>query len=139
MLQAFTRNYEDNSTEAGFQFTFYCDICQDGYKSSFIESGTYKKRRGLRGLAPGIGVISSLFGGRPSSIGYSLEREGSSPSDRFERMSPEWQKEYEKAFAHAKNEAQRHFHLCHGCHRWVCDACYNEEDEMLCTGCGSKL
>ena len=24
MLKSFTRNYEDNSTEAGFQFTFYC-------------------------------------------------------------------------------------------------------------------
>jgi hypothetical protein len=36
MLQAFTRNYQDNSTEAGFQFTFYCDNCNDGYKSGFI-------------------------------------------------------------------------------------------------------
>lgn len=25
MMTAFTRNYEDNSTEAGFQFTFYFD------------------------------------------------------------------------------------------------------------------
>lgn len=40
--KSFTRNYQDNSTEAGFQFTFYCDICNDGYKSSFIESETYK-------------------------------------------------------------------------------------------------
>lgn len=47
MLKSFTRNYQDNSTEAGFQFTFYCDICNDGYKSSFIESETYKKRKGL--------------------------------------------------------------------------------------------
>ena len=51
MLQSFTRNYEDNSTEAGFQFTFYCDLCEDGYKSSFIESETYKKGRGLRNKA----------------------------------------------------------------------------------------
>jgi hypothetical protein len=43
MLQSFTRNYEDNSTDAGFQFTFYCDTCNDGYKSSFVESETYKK------------------------------------------------------------------------------------------------
>lgn len=40
MLQSFTRNYEDNSTDAGFQFTFYCDICEDGYKSEFVESQT---------------------------------------------------------------------------------------------------
>lgn len=137
MLQAFTRNYEDNSTEAGFQFTFYCDLCQDGYKSSFIESETYNKGRGLRGLAQGIGAIGCLFGGRLSDIGYSLERGGSILSDRFEGMSPEWQKEHEKAFERAKNEAQRHFHRCHGCKSWVCDACYNE-DEMLCTDCAPR-
>lgn len=51
MLQSFTRNYEDNSTEAGYQFTFYCDLCHDGYKSSFIESETYKKGKGLRNLS----------------------------------------------------------------------------------------
>ena len=137
MLHAFTRNYEDNSAEAGFQFTFYCDLCQDGYKSSFIESETYKKGRGLRGLAQGIGAIGSLFGGRLGDIGYSLERGGSVLSDRFDGMSPEWQKEHEKAFERAKNEAQRHFHRCHGCHNWVCDACYNE-DEMLCTDCAPR-
>jgi hypothetical protein len=52
-------------------------------------------------------------------------------------MSPEWQKEHEKAFERAKNEAQRHFHRCHGCHQWVCDSCYNE-DEMLCTDCAPR-
>lgn len=137
MLQSFTRNYEDNSTEAGFQFTFYCDLCQDGHKSSFIESETYKKGRGLRGLAQGAGVLGSLLGGRMSSIGYSLERGGSVLSERFEGMSPEWQNEHEKAFARAKNEAQRHFNRCHGCRRWVCDACYNE-DEGLCTECAPR-
>ena len=42
------RNYEDNSTDAGFQFTFYCDICSDGFKSSFIESTTYKNAKGRK-------------------------------------------------------------------------------------------
>ena len=64
MLKSFTRNYEDNSTEAGFQFTFYCDICSDGYKSSFIESQTYKKGKGLRGLAEGAALLTRLMGGR---------------------------------------------------------------------------
>ena len=70
MLQSFTRNHEDNSTEAGFLFTFYCDLCEDGYKSSFIESGTYKKGRGLRGLTQGAGVLGSLLGGRLGDFGY---------------------------------------------------------------------
>ena len=69
MLKSFTRNYEDNSTEAGFQFTFYCDICNDGYKSSFIESSTYKKGQGLRGLSRGVGVLGSLIGGSLSHVG----------------------------------------------------------------------
>ena len=27
----FTDNFNDDSTEAGFQFTFYCDKCEEGY------------------------------------------------------------------------------------------------------------
>jgi ribosomal protein L32 len=137
MLQSFTKNYEDNSTEAGFQFTFYCDLCQDGFKSSFVESETYKKGRGLRGLARGAGALGILFNGALGNLGYSLERGGDILSERFEGMSPEWQKEHEKAFERAQNEAQSHFHRCHGCHSWVCDACYNE-DEMLCTDCAPR-
>ena len=137
MIQSFTRNYEDNSTEAGFQFTFYCDLCEDGYKSSFIESETHKKSRGLRSLAQGAGVLGSLLGGRLGSLGYSLERGGSVLSERFDGMSPEWHKEHENAFERAKNEAQQHFHRCHGCRQWVCDSCYNE-DEGLCTECAPR-
>jgi len=39
MLQAFTRNYNDNSTDAGFQFTFYCDICGKPWHSVPYLSG----------------------------------------------------------------------------------------------------
>ncbi len=137
MLKAFTRNYEDNSTEAGFQFTFYCDNCQDGYKSSFIESGTYKKGKGLRGLAQGASILGSLVGGKLSSVGWAAERGGNVLSERFEGRSPEWQKEHETAFERAQNEAQGHFHRCHSCHRYVCDACHNG-DEGLCVSCAPR-
>lgn len=137
MLKAFTRNYEDNSTEAGFQFTFYCDICQDGYRSSFIESETYKKGKGIRGVAQGVGLLTRLFGGQASNIGYSLERGSDILSQRFEGRSPEWQKEHEKAFAMAQNEAMQHFHRCHACQKWVCDADFNE-DEGLCVTCAPR-
>ncbi|MGI5892110.1 MAG: zinc ribbon domain-containing protein [Bacillota bacterium] len=137
MLKSFTRNYEDNSTEAGFQFTFYCDICNDGFKSSFVESETFKRGRGLRGLTRGISVLGGIVGGAARNIGYSLERGGDILSERFDGMSPEWHKEHEKAFEHAQNEAQRHFHRCHGCHQYVCDACYNE-DEGFCTDCAPR-
>ena len=76
MLKSFTRNYEDNSTEAGFQFTFYCDICSDGYKSSFVESETYKKGKGIRNLSQGVGILGSLLGGRVRDLGWAAERGG---------------------------------------------------------------
>lgn len=137
MMTAFTRNYEDNSTEAGFQFTFYCDICNDGYKTSFVESETYKKNRGLRGLGQGIGVLGSLLGGRLSSVGYAVESGSNVLSQRFDGMSPEWQKEHEAAFVRAQNEAKQHFNRCHGCNRWACSSCFNE-DEGLCTDCAPR-
>lgn len=137
MLKAFTRNYEDNSTEAGFQFTFYCDNCHDGYKSSFIESATYKKKKGLRGLTQGANILGNLVGGKMSSFGYAAARSGDVLSERFNGMSPEWQKEHEHAFEISQNEAQQHFHRCHSCHTYVCDACHNE-DEGLCVSCAPR-
>lgn len=137
MMTAFTRNYEDNSTEAGFQFTFYCDVCNDGYKTSFVESETSKKNRGLRGLARGAGALGGLFGGALGNLGYSLERGGDILSERFDGMSAEWQKEHEQTFDRAQNEAKQHFSRCHGCNRWVCSSCFNE-DEGLCTDCAPR-
>ncbi|MCL2803207.1 MAG: zinc ribbon domain-containing protein [Micrococcales bacterium] len=137
MLRAFTRNYEDNSTEAGFEFTFYCDNCHDGFKSSFIESETAKKGKGLRALTQGAGIVGSFLGGRASSAGWAAERGGSVLSERFNGMSPEWHKEHENAFGMGQNEAQQHFHRCHNCSTYVCDACYNE-DAGLCIKCAPR-
>ncbi|MDR0980465.1 MAG: zinc ribbon domain-containing protein [Methanocalculaceae archaeon] len=137
MLKSFTRNYEDNSTDAGFQFTFYCDVCSDGYKSSFIESETYKKKSGLKGLSQGIGIVGSLFGGVAGSVGNAAQRGGSVLSERFDGKSPEWQKEHERAFEMAQNESRQHFHRCPSCNKYVCDACWNE-DEGLCTDCAPR-
>jgi len=134
MMKAFTRNYEDNSTEAGFQFTFFCDICGDGYKSSFIESETYGKKQKIQGFARGAGILGNLLG---SNAGYAAERAGDAVADRFEERSPEWQKEHENAFNMAQNEAMQHFHRCHGCQKWVCDADFNE-DEGMCVDCAPR-
>jgi len=137
MLQAFTRNYADNSTDAGFQFTFFCDCCSDGFKSSFIESATYKKRKGSRLLGQGLGLAGSLLGGRARDIGYTAERGTDMLSERFQGQSPEWQKEHEQAFEHAQNEAKQHFHRCPNCNKYYCDQCWNE-DEGLCVSCAPR-
>lgn len=136
-MQSYTRNYSDNSTEAGYQFTFYCDNCNDGFKSSFIESSTYQKSQGLRGLTRGAGALGSLLGGRASSLGWAVERAGNVINERFDGRSPEWQREHEAAFERAQDEALRHFHRCHACHKYVCSSCFNE-NEGMCVSCAPR-
>lgn len=128
-LQAFTSNHADNSTEAGFQFTLFCDICRDGYKTKFIESKTTKKRGLLKGLGRAVSIGASLAG--KHSVGWQIERGSNVIGDRYRGMSPEWHKERERAFELAQNEARGHFHRCPKCHKWVCANCWNEQ-EGLC-------
>lgn len=135
-LQSFCRNYEDNSTEAGFQFTFYCDLCQDGFKTHFIESKTYKKGGFLRSLSQGLSLGASLLG--QAGIGSNIERGADILSERFQGMSPEWHKEHEAAFEIAQNEAKGHYHRCHKCRQWVCETDFNEE-EGLCVDCAPRM
>ncbi|MCJ7631087.1 zinc ribbon domain-containing protein, partial [Candidatus Bathyarchaeota archaeon] len=123
----FTKNYADNSTEAGFQFTFFCDHCQDGYKTSFVEARSYKKASFLRGLGRAASITSSMIG---RGAGYSVERGTDVIAERFQGMSPDWQKEHEEAFRLAQNEAMGHFHKCPKCMKWVDDTCWNDEDGL---------
>lgn len=133
-LQPFTDNYEDNSSEAGFQFTFYCDICREGYKTRFIESKSHKKAGFLRGLGRAVSLGGSLLG---TSAGHTFERGADILSERYQGMSPEWRKEYEEAFALAQNEAKEHFHRCPKCTKWVCENDWNEQ-QGLCTVCAPR-
>jgi hypothetical protein len=130
-LQPFTRNFDDNSTDAGFQFTFHCDICSDGYKTQFVQSKTYRKASLLRGLGSAASIAGSLAGGRLGSAGSAGQSTSNVLSERFQGMSPEWHKEHESAFALAQNEAMGHFKRCPKCHRYVCENDWNEE-EGLC-------
>ncbi len=128
-MQAFTDNYEDNSTEAGFQFTFYCDHCREGYKTNFRESQSHKKGNLFRGIGKAFSFGASLLG--QGNLGYNVERGSDILSERFHGMTPEWQKEHDEAFMLAQNEAKGHFHRCPRCTKWVCDDDWNEQ-EGLC-------
>lgn len=134
-MQSFTSNFEDDSTEAGFQFEFKCDLCGDGYKTSFIESATYRKGGFFRNLTGGISSGARIFG--LDNLAYGIDRGSSFFNSKFEGMTPEWHKEHEAAFEKAMNEAKNHFHRCHGCKKWVCDDDYNEDDN-LCVECSPR-
>lgn len=125
-LKPFTSNFEDNSTEAGFQFTFFCDACHEGYKTEFVEAKSYKKGRFFRSLGGIIGAASQISG-KFGNVGYGAERGADVLSERFEGMSPEWHKEHEKVFELAQNEAMGHFHRCPRCKKFFCDNDWNEE------------
>jgi len=137
MLKAFTKNYHDNSTDAGFQFTFFCDVCNDGYKSSFLESSTYKKKMGSRLIGQSANIMGGLAGGRARSMGTATNQGSNVLSERFQGKPPEWQKEHEKAFENSQNESKQHFHRCPNCNKYVCDQCWNE-DATLCTACAPR-
>ncbi|MEX2724032.1 MAG: zinc ribbon domain-containing protein [Candidatus Freyarchaeota archaeon] len=142
-MQPFTRNMEDNSTEAGFQFTFFCDICNAGYKTEFIPSKTYKKGSVLRGLGKAASAAGGLVARAAelkglSDISRAADSLGGAVSDtpgiiseRFEGMPPAWHKEHEAAFATAVNEAKTKFQRCPRCRQWVCENDWNDE-EGLC-------
>jgi len=134
-VQAFTRNYDDNSTDAGFQFTFHCDLCEDGYKTNFIESKTYKKAGFFRGIGKAVSVGSDLIG--RGGFGGHFESGTNILSEKFEGMTPEWHKEHEQAFEIAQNEAKGHFQRCPKCRKYVCESDWNEQDN-LCVECAPR-
>jgi len=125
-LQPFTSNFEDNSTEAGFQFTFFCDACREGYKTQFTEAKSYKKGRLFRGIGGIVGSAAQMTG-RLGNVGWGIQQGSDVISERFQGMSPEWHKEHESVFALAQNEAMGHFHRCPRCKKYVCDNDWNEE------------
>ncbi|MDZ4655044.1 MAG: zinc ribbon domain-containing protein [Coriobacteriia bacterium] len=129
-LIGFTDNFADNSTDAGFQFTFFCDICREGYKTKFKESKTYKKGRLFKGIAGAISTAAQMAG--KHNVGYGISSGGDAISERFNGMSPAWQKEHEMVFSEAQNEAEGHFHRCPKCTKWVCENDWNEQ-AGLCT------
>jgi hypothetical protein len=119
----YTDNYTDHSTEAGYQFEFFCERCGNGYKSGFQASAIgmgSKVARGLGGL---------LGGGGLSNIGFA----GQEAKDLTESQAKD------KALAKAVEEMDPYFKQCHKCGNWVCnEICWNEE-YGLCVNDAPKL
>ncbi|MFN7134059.1 MAG: hypothetical protein ACK4N5_18420 [Myxococcales bacterium] len=60
----FVKNYDDLSTDKGYQFKFYCDHCHNGYMSSFEAS--------MMGMASSfLSAAGSMFGGILGNAGHS--------------------------------------------------------------------
>lgn len=118
----FTQNYEDLSTDQGFQFKFYCDRCGNGYMSSF-QSNPLGMAGGLLRAAGG------MFGGLLGSAGnsaYEVQRAVGGP-------------QHDAALKAAVEEIKPLFHQCKRCGTWVCgEICWNAE-RNLCKQCAPVL
>lgn len=114
----FTANFDDLSTDRGYQFRFRCDKCGNGYQSRFQSS--------ITGMAGGfLRAAGDLFGGilhDAANSAYDIQRAVGG-------------KAHDEAFAAAVEEAKQHFHQCTRCGNWVCpDVCWNAKAN-LCEGC----
>lgn len=118
----FTDNYTDHSTEAGFQFEFFCERCGNGYKSGFKKNPLGMGTKAMRGL-------SGLMGGRM----WGAATAGEELRDMTESQGKD------RALGAAVQEVAPLFNQCHNCGNWVCkEICWNTEVNM-CATCAPKL
>jgi double zinc ribbon protein len=118
----FTDNYTDHSTEAGYQFEFFCERCGNGYKSAFNASAAGIGGKVLRGLG-------GLLGGKLANASYG--------ADQMRDLTGSQAKD--KALQEAVQEISPLFNQCHKCGQWVCtQICWNEE-VGLCVNDAPKL
>lgn len=118
----FTDNYQDRSSEYGYQFEFFCERCGNGHASSFQKSAA--------GMGGGLlRAASSFFAG-------TLGR-GASTVEQMADMARGSGRD--AALRKAVDEMRPHFHQCHRCGNWVCrDVCWNDASG-LCASCSPKI
>jgi hypothetical protein len=118
----FVKNYDDLSTDQGFQFRFHCDRCGNGFQSTFIANKV--------GMAGGLlRAAGGLFGGVLGSAGhsaYEIQRAVGGPA-------------HDNALREAVQEIKPLFNQCRRCGTWVCkEVCWNGE-KGLCKECAPNL
>ena len=119
---AFTNNYQDLSSNRGFQFKFLCEKCGNGYMSSF-------KTNKLGAVAGAAGAAASLLGGifgRAAASAHQLESMVAGP-------------QHDSALKEAVEEIRPLFKQCTRCGQWVCEpVCWNKK-AGLCETCAPDL
>jgi hypothetical protein len=114
----FTDNYEDLSTESGYQFKFICENCGNGYMSSWKAS----KSGMATGLLRGAGGLLGGFLGNAANSADGLRDLVAGPA-------------HDHALQEAVEEIRPLFTQCKRCGQWVCrEICWNAE-RGLCTDC----
>jgi hypothetical protein len=119
---SFTSNYQDKSTDHGYQFEFYCDGCGNGYTSQFHES-----KLGMAG-----GFLKAA-GGFLGHIGQEVGHGAHEVNDMMRG------KHRDEALREAVDEAKKVFKQCTRCGKWVCpEVCWNSKANQ-CIRCAPNL
>jgi len=118
----FTDNYQDLSTDNGFQFKFFCQGCGNGYMSSWKANKLGVATDLLRGAG---NLLGGVFG-RAASGTYEVQKAVGGPA-------------HDDALKEAVEEIRPLFLQCKRCGKWVCkDICWNAE-RALCKNCAPIL
>jgi hypothetical protein len=118
----FTRNYNDQSTQHGFQFEFNCDRCGNGTRTSF-------KPFAMGAVSGALDTASSLLGGIFGSAADVSNRVTETQRERAR----------EAALIEAIQQIRPLFVQCPRCQSWVCrKSCWNNK-RGLCKGCAPDL
>ena len=118
----FTENYQDESTDRGFQFRFHCNRCGNGYLSSFQPNVTGMAGDALRAAS---GLFGGIFG-RAADSAYDIQRMVGGPA-------------HDHALSVAVTEIAPEFTQCQRCGKWVCrTVCWNGERNQ-CVECSPKM
>lgn len=118
----FTDNYNDLSTDRGFQFRFNCERCGNGYLSTFQHNVTGMAGDALRAA----GSLLGGFFGRAADSAYDIQRAVGGPA-------------HDAALRKAVEEMRPLFHQCQRCGQWVCqDVCWNTQRNQ-CVNCSPKM
>jgi hypothetical protein len=114
----FTDNYEDLSTDQGFQFKFRCERCGDGFLSSFQTNTLGMAGSLLRGASS---LLGGVFGNVANST-YEVQRAVGGP-------------QHDAAVRAAVEEVKPLFRKCRRCGDWMCEkTCWNPSGNM-CKQC----
>ena len=118
----FTSNYQDLSSQRGFQFKFMCEKCGNGYMSTF-------EANKLGAASAAANVAASLLGG--------IFGRAAQTTDQLQSMVAGSQ--HDSALNSAVREISPIFKQCTRCGNWVCEpVCWNKK-AGLCESCAPDL
>jgi hypothetical protein len=121
----FANNVHDLSNrsgvDAGFQFEFYCERCNDRWRTPFK---AYRSAQAGGWLQKG----ASLFGGLLGNAGSVLDS----------LAEAGWHSARDTAFKESVEAAKAHFNRCGHCHDYVCAQCFDSQNG-LCYQCAPDV